>query len=133
MGTWGVGVFADDTASDVRDAFRDAVGSGISPRAATARLVEQFAPVGDPDGGPPFWIGLAVTQWTLGRLIPSVKKRALRAIKDGSDLARWEGSPKDLAKRRAVLARIAAQLESPPPTAKPVRKRWIESCDWRVG
>jgi hypothetical protein len=133
VGTWGVGVFADDTASDVRDAFRDAIGDGESPRAATARLVEQYAPDDDPDGGPPFWIALAVTQWTLGRLVPSVKKRALRAIKDDSDLARWERSPKDLAKRRAVLARVAAQLSSSPPAAKPVRKRWTESCDWRVG
>jgi hypothetical protein len=133
MGTWGVGVFADDTASDVRDAFRDAVGNGVSPEVATARLVEQYAPDGDPDVGPPFWIALAVTQWQLGRLVPSVKRNALRAIADGSDLARWVGAPKDRANRRAVLARVAARLASSPPVAKPVRKPWIETCDWRVG
>jgi hypothetical protein len=133
VGTWGVGVFSDDTARDVREAFRDAIGDGLSPTAATSRLVEQYAPDDDPDSGPPFWIGLAVAQWTLGRLVPSVRKKALRVIADGSDLARWAEAPRDLAKRRAVLARVASQLRSTPPRPRLVRRPWVETCDWRRG
>jgi hypothetical protein len=134
VGTWGTGIFSDDTAGDVRDQFRDAIGDGLTSEQATRRLVEQYRPgPHDPDGTPVFWLALAVTQWQTGRLLEFVKAKALRVIADGSDLARWEGDPKDAKKRKAALAKVAKQLAAPPPPAKPLRKRWLEECDLRRG
>ena len=78
MGTWGTAIFSDDTASDVRNDFRELIGDGLSPEEATARLMTRYGSiVDDPEGGTTFWLGLAVTQWKSGRLQESVKKRAL--------------------------------------------------------
>jgi len=92
MGTWGTAIFSDDTASDVRDEFRDLIGEGLSTEQATDKLLRQYAPsLDDPDDGPPFWLGLAVTQWKSGRLLERVKEKALEIIDSGADLKRWSG------------------------------------------
>jgi hypothetical protein len=130
MGAWGAGIFADDTASDVRDDFRDLVGEGLSPEQATEKIFEKYrSSLDDPDDGPPFWLGLAVTQWKLGRLLEPVKAKALAIIDGGTDLKRWSGD----AKRRAVLEKTRALLLSPPPPATRIRKRYQEDNDWPVG
>ena len=55
MGTWGTAIFSDDTASDVRDEFRDLIGKGLSAEQATNKLLKENAPsLDDPDDGPPF-------------------------------------------------------------------------------
>jgi hypothetical protein len=131
VGTSGVGVFDDDTASDVRADFRDAIGDGLSPEAATARLVKQYGP-DDADVGPVFWLALAAAQWSEGRLVESVKKEAPRVIGDEGDLARFD-DPQVKKKRAALLAKLANQLGTPPPAAKPARKELVQACDWLRG
>lgn len=42
VGAWGVGIFSNDTASDIREDFRDLVGEGVSARDATLRLVGEY-------------------------------------------------------------------------------------------
>jgi len=80
MGTWGTAIFSDDTASDVRDEFRDLIGEGLSTEQATDKLLREYAPsLDDPDDGPPFWLGLAVTQWKCGRLLERVKEKRWRS------------------------------------------------------
>jgi hypothetical protein len=80
MGTWGTAIFSDDTASDVRDEFRDLIGEGLSTEQATDELLKEYAlSLDDPDDGPPFWLGLAVTQWKCGRLLEQVKEKAFAA------------------------------------------------------
>jgi hypothetical protein len=130
MGAWGMAIFADDTASDVRGDFRDLIAEGLSPEQATKKIFEKYrSSLNDPDDGPPFWLGLAVTQWKCGRLLESVKAKALAIIDSGANLKRWSGD----AKRRAVLEKTRALLSSPPPPATRIRKRYQEDNDWPVG
>jgi hypothetical protein len=129
MGTWGTAIFSDDTASDVRDEFRDLIGEGLSTEQATDKLLREYASsLDDPDDGPPFWLGLAVTQWNCGRLLEQVKEKALHIIDTGADLKRWSGD----AKRRAVLEKTRAQLLSAQPRLRRIRKRYQENNDWEV-
>ena len=37
MGTWGVAIFSDDLAADIRGDFRELIGDGLTPSEATAR------------------------------------------------------------------------------------------------
>jgi hypothetical protein len=57
---------------------------------ATDRLIQEWAPDGDPDFEPVFWLAPAVTQWDCGRLEDRVKQRAVAAISDGSGVAPWD-------------------------------------------
>ena len=130
MGTWGTAIFSDDTASDVRNDFRELIGDGLSPEEATARLMTRYGSiVDDPEGGTTFWLGLAVTQWKSGRLQESVKKRALEIIDSGADLRLWSEDEKLVKARAAVLAETRAQLLSPQPAAKRIPKTFREAND----
>lgn len=134
MGAWGVQLFSDDVACDIRDAYRELIEDGVDDDEATRRVldanVETFA---DEEDGPVAWLALAMTQSKIGRLAPQVRKKALQVIDSGADLERWD-NPNDLARRRAVLDGVRAQLLGPQPNRKKLRrprKRYI--TDLRAG
>lgn len=135
MGAWGTAIFSDDTASDVRQEFRDLVGEGRTPEEATKLMVENWRDtVADAEEGGVFWLALASTQWSLGRLLPDVKSKALRVIDSGSDLKRWEtAGSKGISKRLALLSKLREQLVSPQPAQKKVPPPFRNSTSWAVG
>lgn len=134
MGVWGTALFSDDTASDIRESYIDLVGDGLTgPEATKALLTEWSASLSDPDVAPVFWLALAATQWRCGRLESHVLTQALSVIDSGSDLARWESGSKDHKKRKTVLEKLRAQLTSPQPPEKRIRKPFRDSNDWQIG
>src|SRR6266540_3294322 len=83
MGAWGVAIFADDLASDVRGDWREAVIDGADPNDATNRLEAAYAAaIADPDDSIVFWLALAAAQMETGRLVDFVRDRALAAVVD---------------------------------------------------
>lgn len=134
MGTWGTGLYSDDTACDVRDDYKEILGDGISEPEATDLLIDKWKDsLADPDISPVFWLALADVQWNLGRLQEKVKKEAINSIENGSDLTRWSSNQRCVVKRKAVLAHLWQKLESPQPPEKVVRKRYVDSTDWNIG
>ena len=133
MGAWGVAVFSDDLAADLRDEFRILVGEGLSSTEAVDRLLNEYASsIADDDEKSVFWIALASSQWKLGRLEERTKNEALRLIGSGEDLRRW-ADPKDRKKRAAVLEKLREQLVSPQPAPKRVPRTVKSANDWSVG
>jgi hypothetical protein len=123
VGTWGTGIFSDDEAADIRDAYRDFVGEGLTGAEATRRLLTESADsLNDPDVGPVFWLALAATQLRVGRLEQSVKERAIEVIDSGVDLRRWSDDPKLARRRQAVLVKLRARLQGPPRPPTRIRK-----------
>jgi hypothetical protein len=134
MSAWGTAVFSDDTACDVRDSYIDLLDDGLSGPEATKKLVGVWSKLlEDSDENPVFWLALAATQWKYGRLEPHVLEKALCAIDDGSDLARWDVGSKDFRKRRVVLDRLRVQLMSSQPPERRIPKRFRESNEWKTG
>src|SRR5579863_2723653 len=134
MGVWGAAIFSDDNASDLRDDYRRLISDGLSGPDATDRLLKEWSPEGDPALEPVFWLALAVTQWSCGRLEERVKAKALGMIDDGSAIAEWRGGADKLErKRQAVLDATRKKLESPQPLARPIKKRVLATCDWERG
>jgi hypothetical protein len=121
MGAWGTALFADDTACDVRDDFRELLGDGLSAVAATKRVLTQWSDaLEDADERPIVWLALAATQWRTGHVVPRVLREAITIIDSGSSLAPWN-------------ATMRAQLVSPPPAPKRIRKLYRDDCDWQIG
>lgn len=122
MGTWSVAIFGNDTAADVRDDFRALLEDGRSDEDATSEILAKFREaLADRDEAPSVWIGLAAAQYRLGRLHPTVKERALRAIEAGADLHLWEDA-KLRKQRRAVLLGLRAELLGPARKRAAVRR-----------
>jgi hypothetical protein len=117
VGTWGRGLYDDDTSADVRDEWLKKVRAGAAPEAATSELIEQW---GGADDEPLFWLALADTQWTWGRLEKRVRTRALAVLREGGDLELWT-DPKARAARERLFERLAARLKQAPPPPKTIR------------
>jgi hypothetical protein len=134
MGVWGPAVFSDDTASDVRESFREWIGDGLSAAEATERVLHEYASSrDDPNDGPPLWLGLAVTQWKCGRLQSEVQAKAIEIIDSGIDIRRWSGNAKQMKARQAILDKTRELLLSPQPPPKRISKTFRQSNDWEVG
>jgi hypothetical protein len=134
MGTWGPGLYSDDTACDVRDDYKDILGDGIEEPEATKKILEEWkSELNDLDTAPVFWLTLADVQWKLGRLQPDVKREAIKVIESGEDLVRWLENKKYKLMRQATLAELLKKLQSEQPQIKKVKKRFQESTDWCLG
>jgi len=121
MGAWGVGIFSNDDAADLREEFRELIAEGLSAGEATQRLVTEY---GIGDGGVDdhdFWLALAATQHSLGRIVPEVVDRARGIVDDAGELERWPTAERK--RRKAALARLRDTLMQPPPSPKRVRRR----------
>jgi hypothetical protein len=124
MGAWGPGLWSDDTASDVRTTYREALEDGLSDEDAAEKVLAEFAAeLEDQDTSPVVWLALAVSQHDRGRLTGEIRDHALEVISSGADARRWQDAqPRIRARRAAVLARVGDQLAGPQPARKPVRR-----------
>jgi hypothetical protein len=124
VGAWGVAIFADDLALDVRGDWRDAILDGAAPEEATRALEASYADaLKDRDESAVFWLGLAAAQMETGRLLDSVRDRALLIIDAGGDVERWRRESEGLARQRAkTLSRLRSKLVGPQPAPKRLRR-----------
>jgi len=77
VGAWGAAIFSDDLAADIREDWRDHIGDGMTPAAATQQILTDYADAAaDPDESGVVWLALAVSQWRTGRIVPGVLARA---------------------------------------------------------
>ena len=127
MGTWGVKLYDNDSASDVRDEWLTALRLGASADEATGEMLGRWGE----DDDPLVWLALADTQWTWGRLDARVLERAQRALAAGGDLALWDDA-RDRATRRRIFDRLAARLKQPPPAPKAIRVQ-RDDVSWKRG
>lgn len=78
MGTWGTGLYENDTALDVKDEFEEYYQRGMAVQEITDRLMQEYADIlEDTDEAPLFWLSLADTQYHFGVLLPLVRESAL--------------------------------------------------------
>lgn len=134
MGAWGTAIFSDDVACDIRDDYKELIGEGLSNEDATNQLIENYSgTINDYDEGSIFWLALAATQWKCGRLLDSVKDKAIEKIDDHTDLRRWEEDKKLYLKREKVLNNLRLQLNGPMPAPKKIPKRFKATCEFQIG
>lgn len=134
MGTWGAGLFEDDTACDVRDEYEDLIAEGLTSEAATAKLEASFEPASDPyDLEPTFWLALAAAQWRVGRLTERARARALDVLDTGRGLEGFDATPALAARRRRHLDKLRGQLLGPPRPVRRVAVTVKATNDWPIG
>ncbi|MCQ2001322.1 DUF4259 domain-containing protein [Arthrobacter zhaoxinii] len=119
MGAWGTGIFANDTAADVRDEYFEYLEDEVPDEEATRRLIDSFAYLLREDNAAELWVPLAAAQFQVGRLDGQVKAAALAAIDEGAGLDLWEeAGPDELAERVAALQELRGQITGPQPARK---------------
>jgi hypothetical protein len=121
MGTWGAGLYSDDTAADLKNTIAllnqlPVSGDGLLEIAIEAygESVELTA-----DGGPTFWLVVADQFERKGIRSERVFQTAREAIAGGADLRDLKARGMDaggLKKRAKILGELAERLKSPRPT-----------------
>lgn len=134
MGTWGPGLYQDDVACDIKSEYVNRLKIGQTNIEATQDMIDyNECYIDDEEDAPIFWFALADTQWKYGRLLPEVRDEALKRIKSGVDLKRWQENKKQYEKRKQVLETLEEKLNSPQPPEKKVSKLIIDKARWEIG
>ena len=134
MGAWGVGLYQDDVTCDIKEDYVNWLKIGYSKEEATEAMLERNSDfLDDEEDADLFWFALADIEWKYGRLLPEVKKEALKRIESGRDLERWEENGKQYEKRRQVLEKLKEQLNSPQPPEKKVPPIKVYRANWDIG
>ena len=119
MGAWGVGLYQDDTAADLRDIISlIAKIPAEGDRLLKMLLETQGEHELTDDGGPTFWLVIADQFERRGIRSRMAFERALLAIDSGLDLKDLENRGEDakgLSKRKSILDRLAQRIRSPRP------------------
>ena len=126
VGTWGIGLFANDTAADLRDDFRAVVRAPWKGERLLAWAVARCPSAADPADTdyPVLRLAIADLFWTYGIDHPETFSRAEQVIADGTDLAalRLLGmKPRDLDRRARLLAGLAERWRTSNPKPRPRR------------
>src|SRR5580704_1453960 len=112
MGTWGIGLYSSDFASDLRSCMKAVARLPFDPDRLLDTII-RTEPLAAGDASDPdhtvFWLTVADQYAKLGIDCPTACDRALGIIADGADLAAMAAlgmDGKSLAKRRDMLENI---------------------------
>ena len=109
VGTWGTGIFDDDMAAEVADAWNGGIDSG--PGEATESVYRELGSwMDDQDDGDVMFLALASLQLDAGALDDIVRRRALDAMT--RNIERWQNdaTSEDAAERGAVLEGLRQRI-----------------------
>ncbi len=126
MGCWGTGLYANDTAADLKASFKDWARLPLDAEGLRTLAVENSLAASCPDdeGHANFWLVLADLFHGYGLEDEETFARARRMIDEGIDLKinrELDMAPSDLKKRAAVLDKLKAKWSRPNP--KPRARR----------
>lgn len=132
MGAWGVALYSDDYAMDVRADYRDALKFGKTDEEALQEVIRKDAPPAGSEDEYVFWYALADTMWNYGRLTPEVREKALHYLETVQEDDRWD-SEKTWERRKQVLNKLKEKLLSEQPPRKRVSPYPVYRCPWNLG
>lgn len=107
MHTWGIGIFDNDVALDVRKAFHASLDKGLSAYMASDKLIEKYGHKNEME----VCLALAELQIEQEIIQPKVKKKALTLIISGDAAEDWERAGSAVFEnRKAVLQDLRRRL-----------------------
>ena len=143
MGTWGTGLYQDDTACDVKESIRDKLtygnenGEKYTKEELIKSIFEEYEDYMQlEDDRDILILVLADMLWKNGILTDEIKKEAVKIIEQKSDLKRWTDDKSLYKKREKVLEDLKEQIETKQPEEKvtKIKKRpkpYV--CPWKIG
>lgn len=136
MGTWGIRIFQDDFASDIKDTYIDLLKHQMPDEEAEKIIFDNFMPTEEAlvdDETPLFWLAFAAVKWEVGRLDEITKQKAIEVIDNESSLELWEDDFELLEKRKVILEQLKERLLSEQRSKKKFRRPKIKKWGFQVG
>lgn len=133
MGFWNCGIMSNDLAWDVKAFYVEALEKGFTDEEAHEKVYQEMQETIGTDEEPLFWYALAAVQWKNGRLMPSVKEKALLWIESDGGTELWDDDKAKQIKWRKNLQELKDILSTEQPERKVYKKREFETNLWNVG
>lgn len=137
MGAWGTAISSNDTYSDIYGTFFDLYNEGLDVAEISKKLIaDNQETINDRDESNNFWFALAKAQWECKQLDIDILERVKKIIETGSDLEVWrqlDADEKTIKKRKAVLDKFIADLQTDRPKAKSRKKKIIRQPVFEKG
>lgn len=137
MGAWGTAISSNDTYADIYNHFFDLYNDGLSiPEISRKLVADNQETISDGEDSNNFWFALAKAQWECKQLDQELLARVKNIIETGSDLDVWrqlEADEKDIKKRKAILDKFLADLQSERLKAKSRKKKIIRQPVFEKG
>lgn len=137
MGTWGTAISSNDTYSDIYGEFFDLYNDGLDVAEISEKLIDaNQETINDTDDCNNFWFAMAKAQWECKQLDKDIFNRVKKIIETGADLEVWrqlDANEKDIKKRKAVLDKFLADLQTERPKAKSRKKKIIRQPIFEKG
>lgn len=135
MGIWGVKIFQNDLAEDIRELYKELIENEENHVKVTKEIIEQYKENLEKEEISVFWFALASIQMEYGVLLERVKKKALYYLESKKDTERWktESTKEDYNERKEELELLKKSIICfEPKKKKGIRKkRYI--CPWNIG
>lgn len=134
MGTWGSGLYSDDTTVEVKEEFKNYLESGLTHSQARLEVLKKFDDVlADHQVTCLVYFALADTLWKYGCLDEFTKNYTLALIDTGGDVKYWqEDSPSDAKARVKVLSDLKTRILSPQPPLKTISHKVIKPAKKQI-
>ncbi len=137
MGAWGTAISSNDTYADIYSEFFDLYNDGLDVAEISKKLIadsqETINDTGDCNN---FWFALAKAQWECKQLDKDIFDQVKKVIETGADLEVWrqlDADEKDIKKRKVVLDKFLADLQTERPKAKSRKKKIIRQPVFEKG
>ncbi|MDR6457722.1 MULTISPECIES: hypothetical protein [Chryseobacterium] len=137
MGTWGTAISSNDTYADIYSEFFGLYNDGLDVAEISNKLIaENQEIISDNDDCNNFWFALAKAQWECKQLNKDIFDRVKTIIETGAELEVWQqldADEKEIKKRKVVLDKFLADLETERPKAKSRKKKIIRQPVFEKG
>ncbi|MBO4374317.1 MAG: hypothetical protein J5829_04340 [Lachnospiraceae bacterium] len=134
MGTWGMGLYDDDFACDIKDDYLQGLQVGKNNTDITNEMIQEYCNDKDLFETILFWIVLADIQWEYGRLLPDVKERALFYLDDPELMSGLLSEYDKLYEiKKEAFKSISNKIKKKMPEPTKIRKHRLYKCKWNIG
>lgn len=137
MGHWGVSIKSNDTFADIYADFFELYNEGQEPKVVSEKIKEKYSDLADDyEDGHNFWFTLAQAQWDCKALQNDVYSKVKGFIDSGQNLDLWRelgADEKEIEKRKDILEKFLAQLETERPEPKKRKKKIIRRAIYEKG
>jgi len=127
-------LYANDLAVEVKNYYIEQLQLGYDNNEATRLTLEQYSECfnSEDEDMTDYWLVMADTQWKIGRLDESVKKKAIDIIENDEDLIHYAYEVDLYNERKEVLRILLERLKTPQPEPKKIKKLEFYICPWKV-
>lgn len=131
LGFWGLGLYDNDTTSDINIYCKCKYWGGLDSKEVQEKAIKKFKDLIGTEEEPLLWLELADVQWDFSEIIDETKNKALSLIENHAFSENFD-NPSDKEEWGKTLISLKAKLNIPP-KEEVIEKVQLKHHNWKKG